>query len=426
MTAPQTAPQTATEPHPAPPPLTGTRVLELPGAEIALCGKMYADMGAQVVKIEPPGGDPGRRVPPLFRGRDGAEESVHWRAYNRGKQSVTLDLERDEGRALFRRLAERADFVVEGFAPGTLERMELGFAALQRLNAQLILISITPFGQTGPYAHYEATDIVPLALGGYMFMTGERGGPPLRIGVPQTFLHACGAGAVGGMFALIQRHQTGRGQHVDAAAQHAMLALNGAPFSAWDFNRELIQREGQWRMRGPVRTRIVFDAKDGYVVCLAYPGHLGGKAAQKLIERMRSEGFPTVNVDQVDWLSDFFSTAPQALVTASLGDLGRYFAARTKDELFALAQEFDLMLAPVETVDDLFRDEQFAARGFWETAAGDAEGLKYPGPAVRMSRTPWVHGAVAPELGQHNAAIYGELAGLNAADLERLRAQGCV
>jgi len=421
-----TAPQTAAGLRPAPAPLSGTRVLELPGAEITLCGKMYADLGAQVVKIEPPGGDPGRRVPPLFRGRDGSEVSVHWRAYNRGKQSVTLDLERDEGRAVFRRLAERADFVIEGFAPGTLERMGLDFDELQRINARLILISITPFGQTGPYAHYQATDIVPLALSGYMFMTGERGGPPLRIGVPQTFLHACGAGAVGGMLSLFQRHQTGRGQHVDAAAQHALLALSAAPFAYWDFNREPIQREGQWRTRGPVRTRVVFEAKDGYVVCLAYPGHLGGKAALKLIERMRSEGFRTEDADKVDWLSDFFATAPQALVTASLGDFGHYFAAKTKAELFALAREFDLMLAPVETVEDLFRDEQFGARGFWETAAGDAEGLRYPGPAVRMGRTPWVQGAVAPELGQDNAAVYGELAGLKAADLERLRAQGCI
>jgi crotonobetainyl-CoA:carnitine CoA-transferase CaiB-like acyl-CoA transferase len=401
-------------------------VLELPGADIALCGKMVADLGAQVIKIEPPGGDPGRRVPPLFRGKDGSESSVHWRAYNRGKQSVTLDLERAEGRALFRTLAQRADLVIEGFTPGTLERLELGYEALQRLNAALILVSVTPFGQTGPYARYQATDIVPLALGGYLFMTGERGGPPLRIGVPQTFLHACGAGAVGGMLALHQRHRTGRGQHVDASAQHAQLALNGAPFSSWDYNRELLQREGQWRMRGPVRTRIVFEAQDGYVACLAYPGHLGGKAAQKLVERMRSEGFPTASAEQVDWLTDFFATAPQELVNGSFADLSRYFAAKSKAELFALAQEFDLMLAPVETVEDLFRDEQFAARGFWETAEGDADGLKYPGPAVRMSRTPWVHGAAAPALGEHNAAVYGELAGLDAAELERLRAVGCV
>ncbi len=411
---------------PAPAPLTGTRVLELAGAEIALCGKMYADLGAQVIKVEPPDGDPGRRVPPLFKGRAGDEISVYWRAYNRGKQGITLDLEREQGRDLLKRLAARADFLIEGYAPGTLDRLGLGFAELQRINPRLILISITPFGQSGPYARFQATDIVPVALGGYMFMTGERGGPPLRIGVPQTFLHASGAGAVGGMMALFHRHQTGRGQHVDAAAQHAFIPLTAAPYTSWDFNRELIQREGQWRTRGAVRTRLVFPALDGYVVCLAYPGHLGGKAATRLLQRMRSEGFPTEHADRVDWHADFFSTAPQEQVTACLDDVGRYFAAKTKAELFAMAQEFDLMLAPVETVEDLFKDEQFAARGFWDSAAGDPEQLKYPGPAVRMQRTPWVAGAVAPELGQHNAAVYGELAGVDAAELDRLRAQGCV
>lgn len=407
-------------------PLAGYRVLELPGAEIALCGKMYADLGAEVIKVEPPDGDPGRRVPPLFKGKTGAEVSVYWRAYNRGKRSIALDLGQEAGRAVLMRLAAKADFMIEGFVPGTLEGMSLGFAELQRANRGLILISITPFGQTGPYAGFQATDIVPVALGGYLFMTGERGKPPLRIGVPQTFLHASGAGAVGGMLALMHRHRTGLGQHVDSAAQHAYIPLTAAPFTSWDFNRELIQREGLWRTRGPVRTRLVFPALDGYVVCLAYPGHLGGKAATRLLERMRAEGFSTANADRVDWHKDFFATAPQEQVTASLDDLGRYFAAKPKAELFAMAQEFDLMLAPVTTVEDLFRDDQFAARGFWEQAPGDPDELQYPGPGVRMQRTPWVAGPVAPELGEHTASVLQEWARVSVSELEQLRAQACI
>jgi len=417
---------TAAPLRPAPAPMTGYRAIELPGAEIALCGKMYADLGMQVIKVEPPEGDPGRRVPPLFPGKQGDPVSVYWRAYNRGKLGVTLNLEREDGRALLRRMLRETDFLIEGYAPGTLEGWSLGYGELARINPRLILVSITPFGQTGPYAAYQATDIVPVALGGYLYVTGERGAAPLRVGVPQGFLHAAGAGAVGGMIAFHQRHRTGRGQHVDTAAQHATLPLVAGPFTAWDFNGELIQREGLWRMRGPLRTRVVYPAKDGFVVCLAYPGHLGGRAATKLVGRMRAEGFAAEHAGRMDWHQDFFATAPQEEVTACLDDLGRYFATKTKAELFAMAQELDLMLAPVTTVEDLFQDEQFRARGYWEGAAGDPDGLQYPGPAVRMGRTPWASTAVAPDLGQHNETVYPELAGLPRAELDRLRAQGCV
>jgi benzylsuccinate CoA-transferase BbsE subunit len=417
---------TAATVRPAAAPLAGLRALELPGAEIALCGKMYADLGVEVVKVEPPGGDAGRKVPPLFPGTDGQPVSLYWRAYSRGKRSVTLDLEQEPGRTLLKKLAASADFLIEGYAPGTLARWGLAYADLAQINPRLIFISITPFGQTGPYASYRASDIVPIALGGYLFVTGERGTAPLRVGVPQGFLHGSGAGAVGGMIAYYQRGQTGRGQHVDAAVQHAMLPLVAGPFTAWDFNQELIQREGQWRMRGPVRTRVVYAAKDGYVVCLAYPGHLGGRAATKLVERMKAEGFPATHAGRMDWNKDFFATASQEEVTAALNDLGSYFSIKTKAELFAIGQELDLMLAPVATVDDLFRDDQFAAREFWETPPGDTEGLKYPGPAVRMQRTPWVHGAAAPLLGADNARVYGEWAGLHGAELDRLRTLGCV
>jgi benzylsuccinate CoA-transferase BbsE subunit len=417
---------TAAHDHPVPAPMTGYRAIELPGAEIALCGKMYADLGMQVIKVEPPEGDPGRRVLPLFPGKSGDTVSVYWRAYNRGKLGVTLNLDREDGRALLKRLVRETDFLIEGYAPGTLERWGLGYADLAKINPRLILVSITPFGQTGPYAAYQATDIEPVALGGYLYVTGERGTAPLRVGVPQGFLHAAAAGAVGGMIAFHQRHQAGRGQHVDAAAQHAMVPLVAGPFTSWDFNGDLIQREGQWRMRGPVRTRVVYEAKDGFVVCLAYPGHFGGRATTKLVARMRAEGFPAEHAGRMDWHKDFFATSPQDEVTACLEDIGRYFAAKTKAELFAMAQEFDLMLAPVTTVEDLFHDEQFLARGYWEAAAGDPDGLKYPGAAVRMGRSPWVSGAVAPDLGQHNATVYPDLAGLPRDELDRLRGTGCV
>lgn len=406
--------------------LSPYRAVELSGANTVLCGKMLADLGADVIKVEPPGGDPCRHLEPFFTDPEGREQSLVWRAYNRGKRGITLDLTTEEGRELLTRLAGQADFLIESYPPGTLDGLGLGWKALHALNPRLILVSVTPFGQSGPYLRYKGTDIVPLALGGYMYMCGDKERAPVRVSLPQTFNHASGAGAMGALAALQQRHRTGLGQHVDVSAHHVYLTVSIQPYIFWDLQRTTLSREGSHRDRGYRRpVRVVYPAKDGHVAWLPSVGSVGGKALLAVIERMRKDGFDPGILGRVDWLQDAFATMTAEEIDACMNRLCAYFGSKTKQELFEMALETTFTLAPVYTVVDIFDDAQLRSRGYFEAAPGDDPRLRYPGPALRLSETPLRPGAVAPRLGQHNEDVYaGELglAGKALADLRRRKA----
>src|SRR5919109_2931972 len=169
-------------------PLTGYRALDLTDEKGVLCGKILADLGVDVIKLEPPGGDPARRLGPFAEDIPNPERSLFWWAFNANKRSITLDLTKPQGRDLFLRMVRVADFIIESFVPGELECLGLSYHTLAQVNPRVILTSITPFGQTGPYATYRATDLVVMAMGGSMFLTGDADRPPVRIGYPQAFL----------------------------------------------------------------------------------------------------------------------------------------------------------------------------------------------------------------------------------------------
>ena len=187
------------------------RVLDLTGERGQACGKLLADLGADVIKVEPPGGDPARRRGPFVDDESGPDRSLRWLAWNANKRSVSLDLNDAAGRDQFLRLVQSADFVLESFAPGYLAQLRLGYDELAQVNPSLILVSISPFGQSGPYRDYKATDIVCWAMSGFMSIAGEGERPPAQISDnAQSFLNACGDAAIGALIALEQRRRTGR------------------------------------------------------------------------------------------------------------------------------------------------------------------------------------------------------------------------
>src|SRR5262249_28929132 len=211
--------------------LSPSRVLDLTEPLGFLTGKLLADLGADVIKVEPPGGDPSRRLPPLLD-----SQSLYWLAHNSNKRSVTLDIHSDAGRELFLRLLATSDFVLESFQPGTLETLGLGYDTLSKERPELILVSITPFGQQGPYRDFQASDLEIMAASGAMSLAGERNGEPMRVTVPQAPMWAGAEAALGALTALVYRAVTGRGQHVDVSAQAAVMsALAHAP-AFWDLN----------------------------------------------------------------------------------------------------------------------------------------------------------------------------------------------
>ncbi|HJU11237.1 MAG TPA: CoA transferase, partial [Candidatus Binataceae bacterium] len=206
--------------------LSHCRVLDLTTERGLLCGQVFGDLGADVIKVEPIGGSPVRQLPPFFNDQRGPERSVYWWAYNRNKRSITLDLDREEGRGIFRQLARKADFVIESDNPGYWNQRGLGYQDLSALNPGLVGVSITPFGQDGPKASYADSDLIIMAAGGVLILYGDEDRPPIRMSVPQAYLHACVDGAAAALIAYYERLSSGFGQHVDVAAQESVGLAN--------------------------------------------------------------------------------------------------------------------------------------------------------------------------------------------------------
>jgi crotonobetainyl-CoA:carnitine CoA-transferase CaiB-like acyl-CoA transferase len=206
--------------------LAGRRVLELADEKGVYCGKLLADMGADVLKIERPGGDATRDIPPFWGGERHPERGLFFLYTNTSKRGVTLDIRRAEGRRLFRRLAATADIVLETFPPGFLDDLELGYRSLRQANPRLVLTSITGFGQTGPYRGFKSSDIVASALGGSMVVTGEEGDPPVKLAGAQAHMMASTYAAVSSLIALHRSSISGEGQHVDISAEETTVSVS--------------------------------------------------------------------------------------------------------------------------------------------------------------------------------------------------------
>ncbi len=193
--------------------LKGLRMLDLADEKGALCGKIFADMGADVIKVEPLKGCSTRTIPPFLEDRPGPDRSLYAIAYHAGKRSITLNLESADGRQLLIDLVKQSDFLVESYPWGYLDGLGLGYEAMDQVNPRVIYTSITPFGDRGPAKDYKAVDIVTWAAGGMMFQMGEEGRPPLQMALPQAGLHAGAEAAVASLIAHYPREIEGRGQH---------------------------------------------------------------------------------------------------------------------------------------------------------------------------------------------------------------------
>ena len=202
--------------------LSPYRVLDLTDERGILCGKILADLGADVVQVEPPGGSAARNIGPFYHDEVPPEKSLFWWAYAANKRGITLNLHTADGAELLKGLVKDAHFLIESFPPGYLEGLGLSYEELRAISPGLVMVSITPFGQDGPYAGYKAPDIVGMAMGGLMYLTGDPDRAPVRVGFPQFHLHGSAAAAAGAMIAHTHRALTGEGQHVDVSCQQAV------------------------------------------------------------------------------------------------------------------------------------------------------------------------------------------------------------
>ena len=273
----------------APAALDDIRVLDLAGEIGQYCTKLLADLGADVIKIEAPGGDPVRHLPPFYKDEDGEQRSLYWLNLNTNKRSMTLDVEDADDRATFEKLVATADVVVETFDPGYLDGLSLGYEGLAKIRPDIILTSITGFGQSGPHAHYKAPDIVGVAMGGIMWLAGDPQDPPNVPPWKQGYICASIHAAGGTLTALYHRDMTGEGQHVDVSMQESLSIAQETAMQSWDMIEALRVRNAH---RGIIPLDVPgigpYECTDGWV--FGYVGSPGGAPWGDMLAWMIEEG----------------------------------------------------------------------------------------------------------------------------------------
>lgn len=389
-------------------PLTPYTALDLTEGGFNWCGKVLADLGADVIKVEPPGGSPSRNIGPFVDGIRGADRSLFWASYCVNKRSVTVDLDSSAGISTLRSLAADADILIESSKPGYMASLGLGYEDLSPDNPALVYTSITPFGQTGPYSRYTAPDLVAWSMGGMQYVGGNEDRQPVRISAPQAELHAGAQAAAGTMAAFWQSRKTGRGQHVDVSMQTAVVwtLMNATPFPP--LHGTNMERNGDYRARGQITVRQVFRCLDGHLSVVQAPRTLRG-----LTEWMKEEGAAPQWLEAIDWAE----WNPGAIAEDDLDGIDLFnrvqtqmedfIASRTKNELYLRAIDDGMLIAPCQTVKDIAESVQLEARGFWrdlEYAELDRP-LTQLGPFIRMGESPIEIHTPAPRIGEHDREI---------------------
>ncbi|MBI2328216.1 MAG: CoA transferase [Chloroflexi bacterium] len=390
--------------------LSPYRVLDLTDEKGLLCGKLLGDLGADVIKVERPGGDPARKTGPFYHDEADPEKSLFWFAFNTSKRGITLDIESAAGQAIFKQLVETADFVIESFPPGYMDRLGLGYSALEKVNPGIIMVSITPFGQTGPYKDYKAPDIVAWAMGGMMYLWGDADRPPIHMSHhSQAYLTAGVAAAVGALMAFHHRLMTGQGQHVDLSIQEILIWCTQMLTTYWDMLK-VIQWRGGLRERPGVapRSRGQWPCQDGYVAWSYAGGTNGSRTSLPLVRWMEEEGMADDFLKGIDWETLDLSTMPQDEMARLVEPTHKFFMAHTRAELWEGALKRRIRLYPVATTEDILENAQLAAREYWAEVKHPELGttITYPGAFVKASETPPRISRRAPLIGEHNQEIY--------------------
>jgi len=409
--------------------LSSMRVLDLTDQTGYLCGRVLADLGADVIKIEPPGGDPGRKTGPFYHDIAHAEKSLYWFAYNANKRGITLRIDRRDGRALFHRLLMRADVVLESFPVGQTAKLGLDYKDLNHVNPRIILTSISPFGQSGPYSHFEASDIVLMSMGGFTYSCGDPERAPLNIGFSQSHLFAGLDAALGTMIAYYDRETTGEGQHVDVAAQ-ASIFWTAGPLTHWTMAGNILKREGQFRggLSANARQQQIWECKDGFVAFQVYGAKVGAKTNRNLIRWMDETGMANDFLKKIEWESLDMASITQDFMDKVERPIGEFFLRYTKEQLEAEAVERDIILFIVCTMEDEYLSPQLRERNYWvEVAHPELEdSIIYPGPWIKLSHHGWKMRYRAPLIGEHNEEIFCGEMGVSSKELVALKSAGVI
>ena len=386
------------------------RALDLSDEKGFMCGKVLGDLGADVIKVEKPGGDSSRRIGPFYKDIPHPEKSLHWFAYNANKRGITLNLETRDGKDLFKRLVQKADFVIESFHPGYMDAIGLGYSTLSEINPGIIMVSISHFGQTGPYSSYKGSDIVDMAMSGYLYVTGDSDRPPVRISVPQAYLHAGVDAAVGAIIALHHRRLTGEGQVVDVSIQQSLSKLPYDSRLFWEIDHQVIPRQGPFLVRGTRYERQTWLCKDGSVAFLT-TFSLFVNRMNPLIKWMEEEGMADDFLKSIDWGNFDLALLDQDFLNQVEERVSKFFMTHSKMELYEGATQRQIILYPATTPSEIVDNPQLVARGFWQELVHPSCGgtIWYPGAFAKSSEMEIGVRFKAPCIGEHNLEVYEDL-----------------
>jgi benzylsuccinate CoA-transferase BbsE subunit len=394
--------------------LDGFTALDLTGQEGQFTGRILADLGMRVIKVEPPEGDAVRHLGPFKDDVVDPETSLAFTFLNGGKESVTLDITSADGRELLLGLVEHADVLLESFAPGFLDAIGLGADVLQARNPALVISSITPFGQDGPRASYLATDIVGVAMGGLMFISGDPQLPPVKPPETQAFYYGSVFAAYGVLLALFGRGQDGPGQHIDVSMQESIATQEHMIREAAFDGVEITRNGSQHKHTTPAN---IFTCQDGHV----YLFILSARDWDRLLDLW--EDHPA-ELDAAELKPPARRRENVALINPLVEEFTRRYK---KAELTTLLQTHGIPCLPVNSPSDFLAEEQVRARDFFgELESPELGRYQSPRfPALFDDRRP-VPAGPPPTLGRDTASVLGEWLGLGPADLELLSARGVI
>lgn len=387
------------------------RVLDLTNETGFFCGKVLAEFGADVIKIEPPGGDFARRIGPFYHDIPHPEKSLYWFVYNANKRGITLNIETPDGKDIFKRLAQTVDFVIETFPPGHIEYLGLGYSVLSQLNPGLIMTSITPFGQSGPYKDYKSSDLIAWATGGLLYICGDPDMPPVRCSADVAYCEAGVQSAVATIIAHNYRQLTGEGQHIDVSLQECITCILWQTQQWWDLNQEIVTRLGRYLKRGAIHRQNNFRCKDGHVSWQLHTAHMG-RRTKALVEWMIEEGKASEELKATPWEEIDYNAITPEQSAAWEAEFENFFLTHTKAELIEESVKRSIMVFPCNTTEEGRQDTQLAARDFWvEVEHPELKtSVIYPGAPAKLSEAHWQMYRRAPLIGEHNEEIYvGEL-----------------
>src|SRR6201996_4914734 len=404
--------------------LSGYRVVDLTDERGMIAGRMLADLGADVVQVEPPGGSAARSCPPL----DPAGGSLFFDAYAANKRGVTADPDTGEGRRFIRQLAAAADILLESADPGLMAARGLDWPDLAELSPRLVYVSVTPFGRTGPKAGYAESDLTVWAAGGPLDPHRDRSRPPVRITVPQVYLHAGADAAAGALFALQARHQTGRGQHVDVSAQASLSIATLGRVLAYAVSdsqpeweppaKRRVDESGSGSATAPSQKK--WPCRDGIIEFHIGMGPVAGGFTGAFMRWMVEDGAAPAELLDVDWrtlpgrIKDGTFTAEE--MDKVRDTVAAFLASKTKREVLQAAVERKLLCVPVYDTADVASSEQLTARDYWvELGDGDRR-RRLPGRFAKVSSEALEFRRPAPLPGEHTAEVTAEWLARPAAD----------